>query len=204
MPKRRAKPRSKLAANKIQPSPGAVTIKGFAPTLGPDVYSNLPDDHKVYAALGRAISEWANLEHVLDMVIADLSRLDYPTSACISAQILGATYRIDAITALVIRNPNLNPSRTYNKDHPVIKTIASFRGSVEGPQAERNRLVHDPWFLAVAIEEPAQFKSMPRKEWIYGLKPTPTDDVDALVTAIRSLVQEAKRLRSYLLDALSS
>jgi hypothetical protein len=68
---------------------------------GKPVVEIAPDNHPIYSLVGRATSAWAHLEHTLDLIIWDLIGLDPKRIACVTAQIIGATNRYNAIESLL-------------------------------------------------------------------------------------------------------
>ena len=74
----------------------AMDTRGSSPWLlapGP-----LPEDHPFYALVGRVASEWAHLEHIIDLTIWKLLDVDDRLGACLTAQYPGVGHRLVTMT----------------------------------------------------------------------------------------------------------
>ena len=114
-----------------------------------------PDDHPVYSLVGRAASAWAHLEHTLDLIIWDMIGGNTEHIACITAQVIGTTNRYKVIDALI----------QHKKDERLKKPLEKIRklkNHTYDPQDDRNRIIHDPWYLY--DDKAAQFRAMPPKD----------------------------------------
>ena len=96
------------------------------------------------------------MEHVLDLIIWDLTGVDPARIASVTAQINGATPRYKAIAAL-LRQRN---QAAFNK---LAEKIEELMQKTYKPTEQRNRIVHDPWYILHG-QLPAQFKAMPTKD----------------------------------------
>ncbi len=112
---------------------GSVEI--YSPTL--TVYEKLPDEHPFYAVVGRIASEWAHLEHQLDLVIWKLVGISSEIASCVTGQIMAAsTFVFEAIAALAAAK---SISSRVSK-------IEKLGLSVSNLAKSRNRFVHDAWY----------------------------------------------------------
>ena len=114
----------------------------------------LPDDHPFYAVIGRVAAEWSQLEHLLDIIIWDLSGVEHDAGACITAQMMGVGNRLQAIMALGER-------RSLSKKIP--ERVNSLTEKSFKPGEARNRIVHDTWYIKSVSRQLGQFRSMARK-----------------------------------------
>jgi hypothetical protein len=131
------------------------------------IFGKPPNDHPIYATVGRIAAEWAALEHQLDEIIWDLSEMAPRLASCITSQIMGHAPRFNAIIALLTQH-GVGPE--------IIKLVVKERGRVSELAELRSRRVHDAWYLEVRTGEPHQFRSMPRQELTFGFQPqTPTE-----------------------------
>src|SRR5262249_8026483 len=60
---------------------------------------------------------------------------------------------------------------------------------------ERNRIIHDAWYLYTATGEPAQFKSMSFKNPKYGVHPVDMSHIDETLSRIGRRQVAASQLR---------
>lgn len=68
-------------------------------------WEELPEDHQIYNAIGRVASQWAYYELLLDDMIRALIKAEGPLVTAITAQMMGAGNRLNAIRALcTVRN----------------------------------------------------------------------------------------------------
>lgn len=145
-----------------------------------------PDDSWIHQEIGKIAAGWARLEHALDLIISDLLGLEHRISACVTSQILGVHYRVSAIVAL---------AEALKLEKDLISKIRVFGVCCEGPQAERNRFVHDPWHIEAMSGDVAQFKSWPKGDHRFGVYKISETKIKKLQGRIRRRVQEAVTLR---------
>jgi hypothetical protein len=161
---------------------GAGTAVGVPSVL---IHTPLPEDHPFYALIGRVTSEWAHLEHALDLIIWDLCGIPQPVAACVTGQILGATPRFNALIALA----------TYKGvDEKVIDEIKQILNRTYEVQEQRNRLIHDPWYAEKSSMQPGQFKSMPKKKLQFGIRDVDEAAVRKTIADIRKRKDEVSKL----------
>jgi hypothetical protein len=136
---------------------GALVIK--LGTSEPSIHSPLPHDSPIHNLVGRIAANWSQVEHLLDLIIWQLARLDDPTGACLTGQIIGSFGRIYAIKALCIHR-GLSVS--------VLDQVGILGKNLKGIQDRRNRILHDPWYFEIATQQTEQYKSMARDEFLSG------------------------------------
>ncbi len=168
-----------------------------------------PPDHTIYALVGQVASEWAHLEHFLDLIIWELAGVPDREGACITAQLMGASPRYRTIIAqLTLR------SKQHPKFERFITKVNSLNGQTYDPQERRNRIIHDPWYVtfddgpglltAVLSEKPGQFKSMPAKDLRFGIEDVDLNDIGKTLTDIKLLAEKVGKLRSEILDEIAA
>lgn len=164
------------------------------------VHRSLPDDHEFYKLVGRVASEWAQLEHTLDLIIWQLAQwkttgLADAHVACITAQIMGVPGRCKAIDAL---------GRLHGLDDATILKAARKLMNDSYPASEaRNRFVHDPWYIEDQSRQPGQFKAMPFSDQRYGVQHISETDATKTIDSIRALIDRAVALRNAVTAELS-
>jgi len=142
--------------------------------------------------VGHIASEWAHLEHILDEIIWNLSKIDQKKGACVTAQLMGTGPRCRAIVSLCTIS---------GIDDEMIAKVRSFMGSCERASEHRHRIVHDPWYVDTGTQKPAQFKSMPFRGIKtsgpqYGITEADAAQIDKTLNDVRELVSEATTLKS--------
>ncbi len=125
-----------------------------------EVHEPLPAGHPIFSLVGQVSSEFARLEHTLDTAIWALAELEPPLGACLTAQIIGVRPRCLTIIALLSH-------RGFKSDK--VKKIRKFMEKTSSLSDDRNRLVHDPWFLDKIVSTPKQLRTMPKKAIILWL-----------------------------------
>ena len=124
----------------------------------------LPAKHSRYALIGRVAAEWAQLEHLLDLIIWNLlTRLDRETASCLTAHIGGYGPKLRTIVAL---SKMLNLPADIEK-----KGVNPLVGKLAPVAEERARIVHDAWFGFPRSRHTRQFRSRSSKSAKFGLVP---------------------------------
>jgi hypothetical protein len=156
----------------------------------------LPPDHPMHALVGRVAAEWSQVEHVLDIVIWRLAKVDDATGACLTGQIIGSFGRITAIYALC-------KHRGINEE--IIKKVDDLRKNLKGSQDRRNRILHDAWYVSETDGKETQiqqFKNMARDEWLFGFHEVDEAFVVKTLGKIGKRLAEAGELVNVISDAL--
>jgi hypothetical protein len=180
----------------IQLGAGSIGIATYAPSI--QLTAHLPEDHPIYAVIGRITSEWSHLEHLLDLIIWDLSDANKVQLACITAQMIGAFGRTRAIqTLLALRE-------SHPKTAELIKKVSKFGYATSELAEKRNRAIHDPWYLSVGTGSPAQFKSMAFKDPQFGVVDIDEKAQKELIKEIQELGARAAFLRAEIRDAYAN
>jgi hypothetical protein len=102
----------------------------------------LPEEHFFYSLIGRAVAEWARLEHELDRTIWDLAACDpndpkRAISSCMTGKIVNFAFRFDAIE-------DLADLRGF--DEQMKRRIRKLKSRAGDYVNKRNRYVHNAWF----------------------------------------------------------
>lgn len=152
----------------------------------------LPEDHPFYQLIGRVVAEWAQLEHILDLIIWDLTKGETVANSCITNQIMSAFPRFKAILAL---------AEHRGHSETALAKIRSLRGKMQEISDERNRYVHDAWFIQTSgqdMSEVGQFKSYSEKNKSFGFSPITEAEIIRCIDKIKSASKKASALRSTL------
>lgn len=152
-----------------------------------------PEDHPVYAVIGRIAAEWSQLEHMLDYIIWNLADLQPPMGSCITGQMMGVTPRFKAISAL---------SMHRGLPSGLLDRLQSLSGKTFQVQERRNRIIHDAWYVEGVTNRTSQFRSKTPKEINYGVQHVEQAWIDQTIALIRQRVQDTQELRRDILVAL--
>jgi hypothetical protein len=159
------------------------------------LHQRLPPEHPIHSLIGQIASDWAAVEHLLDLIIWQLAKLDEETGACITAQVMGSFPRMLTIIALCERR---------GLDASILNQARDLVGKMKGPQDRRNRILHDAWFVEANSGQTEQFKSMAKEELLYGFHPVDEAYVRETLAKIGRRIEMAGKLRNAIMDALSS
>ncbi len=91
------------------------------------------------SAIASVISSWARFEYRIDEAIWRLSGLLPEIGACITAQLTTVASRFNALSALV---------QMQGWEDSKIKKLNKVRDKSFAIADKRNRVAHDPWFMA--------------------------------------------------------
>jgi len=158
-------------------------------SLSARAYERLSPDHDCYRLIGRVAEEWAQLEHALDEIIWELSGVSPYFGSCITGQMIGVTPRFRAVIALATAK-----GLAVHK----IEEVRVLMNDTYNPQDQRNRIVHDPWYLDKETGQPAQFRSMPSKKLLYGIVDIDIKEINATIDRIGRRTQRVRTLRNEL------
>lgn len=187
MPKKGPKPEMQVAS--VGSTAGFAMVSGQA-TLS--LHGPLPPNHPLYVRIGRVASEWAHIEHILDLIIWKLADIHDKQGACITSQILGVNPRCKAIATLGAGrlSPNLlKKFRTLASDSFVVSDL-------------RARILHDPWYIEQVSGKTCQFKAMPASDPRYGIQDVDESEIDKTITKIKALQERASSLHGNVLVEL--
>lgn len=145
-------------------------------------FTDLPADNPVFSLVGQVCAEWAKLEHTLDLIIFEMIGGDRFPMSTLTAQIMGARPRLTAIVTLMTH-------RKYEIE--LISKANKLQDRCSKSQEQRNRIVHDPWFLEAdsAGHLGASQHTSPRN------KSSGLGYVSKSESELRQVLQEIKALR---------
>jgi hypothetical protein len=164
------------------------------PEFKAEVWDRPPEDHPIYAKIGRVASEWSHVEHVLDWIIWGIIGGQPAHAAGVTAQLNGAYSRCNAIIALLEARKVLT-QELQNK-------IEAFRGACSTTGNLRNRIVHDAWYVSLGREGVATWRAMPKEDMRFGLMDLPDRYFENVLAKISRRFQEALVLHKEIFDAM--
>ena len=174
------KPVSKLSA-----STASASATGSAAAVG-RALTSLPPEHSFYANIGRVAAEWARLEHILDLIIWELSGLNQTEGSCITGVLLGHLARFNAILALA-------SSKGFSKE--LLNRIKARSDRTGEVAKRRHRFVHDAWYTEGG-DHAAQFRSFSAKDGKFGIHDVTAADAHETIEAIQEEVRKVETLRN--------
>jgi hypothetical protein len=166
---------------------------------GKDQLIIAPDDRPIYAKVGKVASDWAHVEHALDVIIWELSGIESQKGAAITAQLMGVFPRFKAILALLAQPALVNRKNLRT----VINRTTDLMNKSSGPGDKRNRIVHDPWYAYTASGKTAQFKAMPHKDHRYGIQLVDSEVLDDALRSIKEFSGRVEELKKEISSLLS-
>jgi hypothetical protein len=101
----------------------------------PDTYKVIPDEH--YAAIGRAVATWNDLEFAIDRAVWKLLDKEQAVGACITAQYTSIFSRLNALICLI---------SLFGLSEDASKGLKKLQGTLSSLNEQRNRIVHDVRF----------------------------------------------------------
>lgn len=155
-------------------------------------HNRLPPDHPMQALVGRVANDWSHVEHILDVIIWRLAKLDDHTGACLTGQMLGSFARLIAIYALAVRR---------NLSQEILDDITELTKKCKDPQVRRNRILHDAWYLEGGANV-EQFKAMAKDEYLFGFHPIDDGYLTKTLEKIDRRHKQASDLLAKIRDAL--
>jgi hypothetical protein len=152
------------------------------------INEHLQDFH---AEIGRIASVWAMLEFRMDQLIWHLAGLEQTTGACLTTQMNGTTPRLRALKALL---------ELRGSAPELLKQLNKFTGDIVAPQEDRNRAVHDPWFVGKETKRVSQIrKAVIGNRTIYERLPVQLDELKATYVASKTVLVTFNALRNQIL-----
>jgi hypothetical protein len=145
----------------------------------------LPESHPFYALVGRVAAEWAEIEHILDLIIWDLSGVDRKLGSCITGQLLGQYGRFNAVHAL---------AAAKGFEQGTLNRIEHLRNTAGNLATRRNRFVHDAWHTTGGGQA-SQFKSFSAKDGKFGFHDVSSDYAVETIRLIQEKAAEVSQLR---------
>jgi hypothetical protein len=104
----------------------------------PETYKVIPDEH--YAAIGRAVVTWADLEFTVDRTIWRLLGKEQAVGACLTAQYNSVFSKLSALISMI---------DLFDLSGDALKGLRKLQGALSSLSEQRNRIVHDARFQKI-------------------------------------------------------
>ena len=108
---------------------------------------------------------------------------------------MGSANRYRIIISLLLQ-------RNHAKSPTLIESVDKLMRRTYGPNEERNRIIHDPWYLYNT--DVAQFRAMPAKDPQFGVCKVDTNDIVQFLTTAKQLSDAAATLRQHIIVDLAT
>lgn len=122
-------------------------------------------------AIAMAISEWARFEYRLDQAIWELAEIEPEIGACITCQLPTVVSRFNALIAL---------TKSLEWNELEIKKITKLQGKSQEIADKRNRVVHDPWFIAYKSGEHYRLQKTAKGKLEYIYKAVTIEELESI------------------------
>jgi hypothetical protein len=171
-----AEDRKELSEARIEPS--ILGLAGIPPT-DPAIIKAMLDTHLTtihYAAVGRVAAAWSVFEGTIDHWAIINAGISAHVGICFTAQIMGASRKLDAYIAL---------ARLLGARESSIHSLMKITQRTYDYGEKRNRVVHDPWYFEDA-SMPVRLEATAKKELRLLDVPVPTEEVSRLAAIIEA------------------
>jgi hypothetical protein len=184
----------------------STTSTSLTESFGPNIWKapelpieRPPPEHPVYNLVGQIASDWSHVEHTLDTIIWALADVNPEAGACITSQMLGHYGRFKAIVALL----TLHERNSQKKTAALTATANRLMGKANLPGDERNRNIHDPWYVFTGHGVPGQFKTMPKNDFKFGIHPSEREKLEKNLRDIHEFAAEVEIFRTDVIKMLN-
>ena len=147
------------------------------------------------AAVLQAISAYARLEYEIDELIWQLAAVEPEIGACLTAQYIAISPRMDALISL---------AHAQHVSTLHIHKLNKFKETVGGLAMKRHRLVHDPWSYAHRLKKLYRLEKTAKAKLVHDYKPVTEEELKAIEAEIKRETDRFRELRSEILHAFWS
>ena len=150
-------------------------------------------DTYVAAAIGRAITAWAILEHSINEMIWELAGVEKEPGACITSQLTSVARRMDALISL---------ARLQKISEPTISKFNKFKQKAGALAEQRNRIAHDPWFYGFDSKNHYRLQVTAKSTLDFAYKPMTEEDLLKIEKDIQALADHFGKIRAEAMEEL--
>lgn len=162
-------------------------------------YDRPNSDHPIYNLVGQIASAWAHFEHAIDRIIWVLAEIPPERGACITGQMMGVWPRFNTVVALLTLR-----SKAETQLHPLINSVNKMSGRCRDVGEQRNRIIHDPWYVDPTGEQAARRISMPKSDLRYGIRDHDREQILATLADINRLSDKTSEIGRQIASALAT
>ena len=170
-------------------------------TTPPDLVPSLTDSQveaflrehlkDFHPEIGRIASVWAMMEFRMDQIIWELMGVEQTLGACLTTQLHGSAPRLRVLKSLM---------ELRGSSPALITKLNKFSADILKPQEDRNRAVHDPWFVGVKSKEVSQIrKATIDNKIVYERFPVASEDLKSIYRASVAMLKRFLALRNEIL-----
>ncbi len=153
---------------------------------------SIPDAH--YAAIGRVVDAWADLEFEIDQLIWLLMNVQQPFGACVTAQLISIHPRIDALKSLVA---------IWEINQSIVDDLNKFYSKTISPLVpKRHRIIHDKRLTREKTQEVVRFEISAKGKLSFEPKAETVTDLDKFREEIISARGEFSAIHDRIIDDL--
>lgn len=168
----------------------AVLIIQFFRHSGKDTMAHhpVPSDQKFdpqFAAIGRLVETWAQLEFHIDQAIWQLAQVEQMFGACITAQMIGVNGRLRALRSLL---------QVWGASEATVKAVGRFAGSLSDLQQKRHRAAHDPRLVNWSTGKLERLEITADNKLVFGFEPEDAESLKGTREKIAAKIEEFKIL----------
>src|SRR5262245_49795918 len=182
-----------MTNTKLRADSGTIQITGYPVQVR--LHNLLPEDDPTYALIGRVAAEWARLEHKLDVMIWKMANIPSAIGSCITGQMIGHRPRFNTLGAL---------GAILGLSDRLLGDLEQLANSTSGLADERNRIVHDAWFIDTGTGHIAQFRSVLPRRKTSGFVDIDDAVVRTLLSKITKRCDDITTMSNRIMDVLQA
>lgn len=188
-------PQDTPAASELPPiSMGAnIQLGEISMTATATVHSPIPDEHPYFAKIGRVIARMAQFDHVIDIIIWDLTGLDSENASAITSPYQTQKQRFAGLRSHLEARGLLIAFET---------AVQALQDKARAAARRRNRITHDPWYINMSGDA-ARLQSQSR-HLDFGFNDVSENEFEQILVEVDDLIEQATMLRLAIIDYRST
>lgn len=162
--------------------------------LRPEVLNTLLTEPH-YKEIGKVAANWAVLELLVGSALWRIAQVNDYEGACLTAQIPNMARRIDALAALV---------KVRGGSKGIVTKINKFGEDTFGLNEQRNRIVHDPWYIDRVTGEIQRLEVSAKRTLKFSYVAVSVNEIQAVVDLIHNHINRWDDLAKEIFAELES
>lgn len=147
-----------------------------------------------FIAIGQVAAYWAQLEFEINAMIWSLASIDQQTGMCLTSQFTTIQSRARALLSIF---------RLRGGSETVAKEVNRFFVNEVDPVAQqRNRIVHDPLYVALSDGKVMRASVMANKTLDARMRFNPLEDAQKTLLSIRAILSKFNELHDAMMASL--